>query len=67
MLERKRAAHRAAKRGLAERPAGGIDVLRLFSAIKKGVKASRGMDGNHPAQALLQLADPQPFFQRRIK
>ena len=63
MLERKRAAHRAAKRGLGKRPAVGINVLRLFSAIKKGVKASRGMDGNHPAQALLHIADSQPFFQ----
>ena len=63
MLKRKRAAHCAAKRGLAERPAGGIDVLRLFSAIKKGVKASRGMNRNHFTQALLHLANSQSFFQ----
>ena len=63
MLDRKGTAHRAAKRGLGKRLAVGINVLGCVGTVKEGVKASRGMDGNHPVQALLHLADSQPFFQ----
>ncbi len=67
MLERERAAHRAAERRLCKRPAVVIHVLRPGCPVKERVQAARGMHRNHPAHLLLHSANAQAFLQRRLK